>query len=150
MSVREQLDTLDKVAKVAELAGISGKIDEERMEFLSGFNISETRSQMVNIRPVGKAINEEDVVMIYSPCLVVKKGMLSGISKEQAIELLKQNEDSLFGRFGIWSFKDEDMIVVSSDHMVATLDPAELEMHMLYIARIADTYEASHSKGDRF
>jgi hypothetical protein len=150
MSVREQLDILDKVAKVAELAGISGKIDEERMEFLSGFNLSETRSQMVNIRPVGKAINEEDVVMIYSPCLVVKKGMLSGISKEQAMELLKQNEDSLFGRFGIWSFKDEDMIVVSSDHMVATLDPAELEMHMLYIARMADRYEEQHSKKDSF
>ncbi|MHC8863730.1 hypothetical protein ACYVVI_00930 [Arenicellales bacterium IMCC57338] len=150
MSVREQLDTLDKVAKVAELAGISGKIDDERMEFMSGFNISETRSQMVNIRPVGKAINEEDVVMIYSPCLIVKKGMLSGISKEQAIELLRQNEGSMFGRFGIWRFKDEDMIVVSSDHMVATLDPAELEMHMLYIAQMADKYEAAHSKGDHF
>jgi hypothetical protein len=150
MSVREQLDILDKVAKVAELAGINGEIDEERMAFVSGFNTSENRSQMVHVRPVRKAFNDEDVVTIFSPCLSVKKGMLSGISKDQALGLLKQNEGELFGRFGIWSFDDEDMIVVSSDHIVSTLDPAELEMHMYYIAHMADEYEAKHSKQDSF
>jgi len=152
MNAREQLDVLDQIAKIAELAGINGKIDEEIMQFVAVFGVGGNRSQIVRVRAVGQAMNKEKVVHIFSACLLVKKGLLSGISKKRALNLLKENEDSLlFGRYGIWSSKDEDMIVVSSDHMVATLDPVELEMHMLYIARTADRYEESHSdEGDDF
>ena len=33
MSIREQLDVLEKIEAVAALAGIEGEIDEERMAF---------------------------------------------------------------------------------------------------------------------
>ena len=150
MSIREQLDVLEKVEAVAALAGLDGEIDEERMAFVWYCETDESRSQVVYVRPAGQTVSEEDVITIFSPCLSVKKGMLSGISKDQALDLLRQNEEALFGRFGIWSFEGSDMIVVSVDHILSSLDPSEFEMHMIYVAMMADKYEEKHSKEDDF
>ena len=75
--------------------------------------------------------------------------MLNRLSRQEAIDLLKKNEQVLFARYGMWSTADADMIVASVDHLLETLDPDELKTSMLCVALAADAYEKQHG-GDDF
>lgn len=149
MSVREKLEILEKVAEVAALAGLRGGIDEDRMCFVASFETGENRSQHVYVRPIGRVINDSQVVTFFSPCLAVKKGFLKGISREQALDLLRKNEEICFARYGIWSNKNEDMVVASVDALLDSLDPEEFHSNMWHVAIAADAYEKEHGQ-DRF
>ncbi len=145
MRVREALETLERVGEVATLAGIKGGIDEERMHFVMSFGLEGGRSQQVYVRTTAKSA-EHKVVTLFSPCLVVKKGLFTSLSKEKAVDLLKRNENMLFARFGIWDSEKETMVVASVDHLLGTLDPEEFRNSALCVAMAADLYEREHGK----
>jgi hypothetical protein len=140
---------LKKIENVAALAGLKGAIDNEGRHFAMGFHTTAGRSQQVFVRPTGKTPNGQAIVTLFSPALVVKKGMFSGMTKDQAVELLKLNENTFFARFGIWESDKESMIVASSDLLLETLDPDELKAHAFYVAFAADNYESKHGS-DKF
>ncbi len=144
------LDTLQKVADVAALAGIRGKVDQERGQFVAGFELPEGRSQMVYVRPSREDVEDSTVITIFSPCHVFKKGFLRGITKEQCIELLMMNEQLTFARFGMWESQEEHMIVSSVDSILETLDPPELRAAMWHVAIAADSYERKYGSSDDF
>ena len=149
MSLKKQLEILEKISEIAALAGVSGTINEDSLLFQTEFPTKEDRTQLVHIRALPNALHDEDVVTFVSPCLAVKKGMLAGISKEKALDLLQRNErDLIFGRFGIWSGEKEDTIVVSIDHLLSTLDPKEFEFNAWSVAIAADRYEEEHGQED--
>jgi len=149
MSLRENLDVLTRVAEVATLAGIKGHIDEDAMHFQAGFSLNGNRSQTVYIRPTGKTPAGKSVVTIFSPCLIVESGFLKGLSKAKVIELLTQNENILFARFGLVTTPSGQMIVASVDHLLDTLDPEELHDSMWFVAFAADS-EEEKLKQDNF
>ena len=140
---------LQKVAEIAAKAGIQGEIDEEAEHFFAGFELPDDRSQMVYVRPTAGGGEDSFVVTIFSPCHVFKKGLFSGISKAQCIELLQMNEQLTFARYGMWDGGNEQMIVASVDNILTTLDPEEFEAAVWHVAMAADTYEKKHG-GDDF
>jgi hypothetical protein len=144
MSVRQSLENLERVSEVATLAGIKGKINEDKMHFGMGFELDQGRSQVVYVRDSSK--EDRKIVTIFSPCLVVKKGLFSGLSKERALDLLRMNENVLFARYGIWEGKSEIMVVASIDHLLDTLDPDEFKASAFHVAMAADTYERKYGK----
>ena len=150
MDEKQNLETLRKVADVAALAGIRGKVDSERGQFVAGFELPEGRSQMVYARPSAQDIEDSTVITIFSPCHVFKKGFMRGISKEQCIELLMMNEQITFARYGMWESQDEHMIVASVDNILDTLDPPELRAAMWHVAIAADSYERKYGGADDF
>ncbi len=145
----KNIELLQRVADVAALAGIRGKVDKESEQFVSGFELPEGRNQMVYVRPSAQDIEDSAVVTVFSPCHVLKKGLFKGISKEQCIELLMMNEQITFARYGMWESQDELMIVASVDNILDTLDPPELRAAMWHVAIAADTYERKYG-GDTF
>lgn len=145
MGIKHALEVLERVNEVATLAGIRGKIDEDRMHFTMGFGIGEGRSQVVYVKDVTKNPDNK-VVTVFSPALVVKKGFWSGFSKERALDLLRMNEQVLFARFGIWENPKETMVVASCDHLLTTLDPEELRASAYHVAMAADTYEKKNGQ----
>lgn len=149
MSLRESLESLEKIADIATLAGMKGEVDEDKLHFVAGFNLGEGRSQMVYVRATGRAPNDAPFVTFFSPCLTVKTGLLKGISKEQALDLLVRNEQVPFARYGVWKQDGKDMIVASIDHLLDTLDPEELKHNMWAVALAADVYEKEHGQ-DKF
>jgi len=149
VEIEQRLEILKKVANAAALAGIKGQIDADGKHFAMGFNTTAGRTQMVYIRPTGKTPDGQDIVTVFSPALVVKKGMFAGMSKDQAIALLRLNENTFFARFGIWESETESMVVASSDLILDTVDTAELNAHAYYVAFAADNYEAKHG-ADKF
>lgn len=148
MTVREKLDILDKISEIAALAGINGTVDEERMHFAAGFHTTQERTQMAYVRPAPEGPTGEPAVTFFSPCLTVKKGLLSGMSKDRAMDLLRRNEKMFFARFGIWSSDDHDMIIASCDHLLSTLDAKEFYNNIYAVAFAADNYEQQHGQDD--
>lgn len=147
MSVKESLETLERLAEIAVLAGFDGSVNENEMRYELSFGLPEGRSQTVYIRRADDSLGEATVVKFFSPCLVVKSGMFgSGVSKNMALELLKMNEAVKFARFGIWNGQSEDMIVASVDHLLDQLDPDEFKHHVLNVALVADSYERKHGR----
>ena len=148
MSLQNKLDVLKRISEVAALAGLRGQIHEDTMRFGMGFNLPEGRSQVVYVRQTAQALDGKTVVTFMSPCLVIKKGLLAGISKETAIELLQLNENVLFARYGIVEFDKETLVVASADHLLDTLDPEEFNASAWHVAFAADQYERKHGRDD--
>ena len=149
MGYEENLAQLKQISEVAALAGLKGEISDDGSAFMLGFELNGGRSQVVRVRPTMQTPDGQPIVTIESPALVVKKGLLSGISKDQAIELLRLNETVPFARFGIVENGEASMIVASIDHLLGTLDPDELRHSAWCVAMAADDYEAQHG-GDVF
>jgi hypothetical protein len=147
MGAKDTLKVLEKVGEIATLAGINGELDDERMHYVMGFDLGEGRSQGVYVRDTSKD-GDTPIITVFSPCLVVKKGLFSGISKEMAIDLLRRNEDVHFARFGIWDSDKEHMVVASIDHLLETLDPEEFEASVYHVAMAADLYEREHGRDE--
>lgn len=149
MKIEERLEILKQVASVAALAGLRGEVDDDAKHFKMGFETSDGRSQQVFIRPSGQTPDGQQIVTLFSPAHVFEKSMFGGFTKDQAIGLLKLNENSFFARFGIWEGAKETMVVASSDLLLPTLDPEELRAHAFYVSFAADKYESTHGL-DRF
>lgn len=146
VTIREKLAALEKVKEIATLAGFGGKINEERLRFETGLSLPNDRSQGIFINIPQRRFNDHIAITIGSPCLIVEKGFLKGIGKAQALDLLARNENLPFARFGIWTGETEDMIVVSADYLLDTLDPEEFDTYATFVALIADSYEQEHGQ----
>lgn len=145
MGAKQSLEILEKVGEIATLAGIKGEVDDEAMHFAMGFDLGEGRSQMVFVEDTSRG-NEHPVVTIFSPCLVLRKGMFGGVSKKMALELLRANEVIHFARYGIIESESQSMIVASIDHLLDNLDPQEFEAAVYSVAFAADSYERRFGK----
>jgi hypothetical protein len=149
MSLEQHVDVLKKIEQVATLAGLRGVIDERAMAFLLGFDLDNGRRQTVYVRFAGVTKGDIEVINFSSPCLLVKKGFLSGISKDQAVDLLRRNEKTLIARYGIREYDGESAIVASVDHFLESLDPNEFGANAFCVALAADLYEREHGQ-DKF
>jgi hypothetical protein len=145
MSIRQRIANLERVSEVSTLAGLNGKLVEERMQYIMQFELDRGRSQVVYVRDSSRDEGKK-IITIFSPCHIVKKGFFSGLSKEKAIDLLRMNESIRFARYGIWEDKKEIMVVASIDHLLDTLDPDEFKASSFCVAMAADTYEEKHGK----
>jgi hypothetical protein len=149
MSLQATLDALKKIEQVATLAGLSGEIDEERMAFVMGFGLDQGRRQVVYARAAGRTRDEQTIVRLYSPCLIVKQGFLSGLSKERAIDLLRRNAEILLASYGIVESERESAVIASLDVLLEGLEPQAFLASALGVAIAADMYERKHGK-DQF
>jgi len=147
MGIRQSLEILEKVEQTATLAGFKCVLEEDEVRLVLGFDMGEGRSQRVYVRDTSRS-QEHPVVTIFSPCLVVKKGLFRGISKNQAMELLRANEAIHFARYGVYETETYSMVVASIDHLLDKLDPDEFEASVLSVAHAADSYEKKLGKDD--
>lgn len=149
MSLQETLDALKEIEQIATLAGLKGAINDDQARFEMGFNLDQGRAQMVYVRFAGKGPEDVPVVTFYSPARVISKGFLKGMSKDDAVGLLRANSNLFFARFGILESEKEVLIMASVDHILGTLDADEFLMSARCVAMAADTYERQFG-GDDF
>ena len=146
MPADDVLASLERVREVAEEAGLKGEIDRGRALFQMAFQLPDDRRQQVFVRDSSTA--ERRVVNVFSPCLEVRKGLLSGLTKEIALDLLETNEKLQFARYGIWESENATTVVASCDCLLETLDPAELHNAAWSVAFAADLFEHKHGKDE--
>ena len=80
----------DRIQELSTQCGIEAELDEETQQYTICFGLSEGRTQEVYIDE-SVADPKARVLRLHSPCLVVEKGLFSGVSKAMAIELLRLN-----------------------------------------------------------
>lgn len=149
MNAEERLAVLKQVESIAALAELRGQILDDGSHFRMGFGAGQGRSQQIFVRPTGYTPDGKVIVTLFSPARRVMKGMFKGLGREQAMELLRLNENTFFARFGIWESKTEVMIVASVDAILDSLDADEIKAYSHYVCSAADQYEAKHG-GDEF
>lgn len=149
MNAEETMAVLKQVESVAGLAGLRGEVQDDGSHFRMLFASDRGRSQQVFVRPTGHTPEGKVVVTFFSPARRVAKGLFKGLGRDQAMDLLRLNENMLFARFGIWESKTEMMIVASVDAILDALDADEIGAYARCVSHAADTYEAKHG-GDEF
>ena len=124
------------------MAGLRGGIDDAGEHFQMGFDTSNGRNQRLFIRPTGPSQDGRTVVTFFSPARTMSKEMFAGLSRQEAIDILRINENLYFARFGIWESATEITIVASADAVLETLDAAEMRTLAYAVVNAADAYEA--------
>jgi len=142
MTPEEKLAILKQVESVAAVAGLRGGIDDAREHFHMGFETGAGRNQRIFVRPTGPTHDGRTIVTFFSPARTLSKGMFAGLSRQEAIDVLRINENLYFARFGIWESATEITIVASADAVLETLDATEMRTLAYAIANAADAYEA--------
>lgn len=146
MAANEVLENLQRVEEVAALADLKGEIDEAREHFQMGFTLPGDRRQVVLVRD--SSAKGRKVVTFFSVCMAVKKGLISGLTKEMAVDLLRTNERLHFARYGIWDTDQEVTVVASVDCLLDTLDAAECHNAAWAVAFAADRFEHQHGQDE--
>lgn len=141
MSLSQIPEFLQKVEKLSQACGIEGEHDLENFQFGVCFGLADGRTQEVFVAD-SSSEPEVQVITVFSTCLVVEKGMFSGVSKKMAVELLKLNETLNFARYGIQEDEESFIIVASYDLILDGLDPNGFEAALECVALAADSYEA--------
>lgn len=142
MTPEEKLAVLKQVESVAAVAGLQGAIDETRDHFHLGFETGNGRNQRLFVRPTGPTHDGKTIITFFSPARTLSKGMFAGLSRQEAIDILRINENLYFARFGIWESATEVTIVASADAVLETLDAAEMRTFAYAVVNAADAYEA--------
>ena len=149
MTPEEKLAILKQVESVAAVAGLRGGIDEAQQHFQMNFETGNGRDQRLFIRPTGPTHDGKTIVTLFSPARTLSKGMFAGLSRQEAIDILRITENLFFARFGIWESDTEVTIVASADAVLETLDAAEMRTFAYAVVNAADAYEAKFG-GNRF
>lgn len=131
----------ERVQQVAAIAGYKVGPHPEQDLLVAGFDMGNGRSQMVYIAHVGQTGDGKDVISFMSPCMTVKRGLFGGLSKRRAVHLLRLNSQMLFGCFALYTFQNEDVLMVSSSQIVDTMEVEEFSSHLQACAQLADAYE---------
>lgn len=150
MNVEERLAILKQVESIAALAGLRGQINDDGDRFIILMDTGDNRSQQLFVKTTGRTPEGKAIVTFSSAARMLKKGLLSGFSRDDAIELLRINENTFFARFGIVESDKAVLVLASSDAILDTLDAEEMRAHVYYVAYAADAYEKKHGGEDRF
>ncbi|MGD2109635.1 MAG: hypothetical protein PVI86_09615 [Phycisphaerae bacterium] len=143
---------MEKVSQIATMADMAcQKVPDDHMLVL-GFDLGGGRRQAVFLRYLGQTPDGHDIVTFMSPCLEVKKmGFLrGGLSRNQAIDLLRRNAMLGFGSFALTSYaQGREVLMVVTTQLVDTMEVEEFRTHVCFVAAAADEYEREHGY-DRF
>lgn len=132
--------TLQKIEEIAAMAGI--QCVNEGKYLVVPFRIGENRRQAVFVNEYATLPDGMHVISFFSPCGKNKPGFLAGMSKAQAIDLLRRNGHSLFGGFVLARVRDEEYIAFQTTQIIETMEVEEFRDHANAVASLADGYEA--------
>ena len=138
---------MQKVEEIGAMAGyeLSRHPNTDEMIVIS-YDMGNGRTQTVYVHSCGKTPEEQDLVCFMSPCQAVKKGLLKGMGKDQAIDLLRRNGQLVVGSFAIDNIDGTEILVVRSTQIVDTMEVEEFRFHANFVAIIADRYEQEHGE----
>jgi hypothetical protein len=140
LSVSPTSEVLKKVQELAAECGIEGEHNLLRGEFVVLFGLPGDRTQEVFVSDTS-VDPDVTVISVRSTCLVIDKGMLKGISKPMALELLMMNEKLNFARYGVQEDDESFIVVASYDLLLDGLAAKGLALALECVALTADSYE---------
>lgn len=139
-------DAVDTLMGMAVDVGLAPELHEDSV--VVKLQLPGGREHTVFISESGKSPGGFTVISFVSPCERLKTGFLTGISKRQALDLLRQNAAMPFAAFSLLSTENGEMLCVRSTQLLDTMDPAEFRASVECVAAFADRYEADQGRDD--
>ena len=84
-----------------------------------------------------------EAIKVFSYASSQKASLVSGLSKKDALKLLRLNTSQAFARFALTEINGEHVVMASMDLLMTTLNPEELSNAMWAVAIAADGWEKS-------
>jgi len=141
-------DTLEKVEQIAKMADIRGQRRENLLGFL--FSLQGGRDQLVYVGELGETDEGMTVICFFSPCQRRGSGFLKGLSKGDALNLLRLTAQMPFGHFCIMELGGEELVCVRATQILETMEVQEFQSHITNVALAADAWEKKVGGGDEF
>jgi hypothetical protein len=141
-SMQTTTQIMQKVEEIGAMAGFQLSHHPSIPDMIViPYNMGNGRTQTVYVHFCGKTPEDQDLICFMSPCQAVKKGLLKGLNRDQAIDLLRRNGQLVVGSFAVQDFGGTDILVVRSTQIVDTMEVEEFRFHANFVAIIADRYE---------
>lgn len=139
-------DALDTVEGIATDAGFEPERHQDSI--VIKFGLPGEREQSVFVAESGQSPGGMTVISFVSPCKRLKPGFLGGMSKAQALDLLRRNAALPFAAFCLLSAGEGEMVCVRGTQLLETMDLAEFAASIECVATFADRYEAEQGRDD--
>ncbi len=139
-------DVLDTVEGIATDAGFEPERHQDSI--VIKYQLSGGREQTVFVAESGTSPGGMTVISFVSPCQRLKAGFLGGMSKAQALDLLRRNAALPFAAFSLLSSEGGEMVCVRATQLLDTMDLAEFAASCECVATFADRYEAEQGRDD--
>ncbi len=152
--MHEELDretvarTLHEVEAIAAAVNIPLTIERDGEMLQGHFKLPGGRHQRVYVRVSGRTTTGLRVLTLFSVFHHVKDG--EGLSASELRALLLVNEHQRFVRVAIWPMDGDELLVVSWDQILETMEAEELATQVRSLVLAADELEKLLSDDDRF
>jgi len=135
----------DTIGSIASQSGL--KVTKKSDNFVTCLmGLPEGRSQLVFLHSAGDLAGHP-VVNISTVVRDLPKGLLPA---EVADGFLRANQDFKLGSFGILEHEGERKLVMGHNMILDRLEPDELTLVILVLAKTGDEWEAKLGGGDRY
>lgn len=112
------------------------------------FRLQENREQTVEIEPIAKTPQGNQIIAFFSRCQRLRSGLFGQLSWSQSTRLLRFNARLPIGHFCIKEIQGQRYLVVMSTQILDTMDREELTVHLDAVARLADQWEERLNKDE--
>ena len=137
MSKKEQL--LERIDHILRSSGVTP--EKHEIGIRCRFQLAGGRQQIVEIEPVTRTPEDNQIISFFSRCERLGKGWFDQISGAQAISLLKLNSTLPIGYFCIKDIEGQRYLCVQCTQLLETMDQEELRVILGTLAQLADQWE---------
>ena len=136
---------LDRVAQIAESEGLAFK--DETTRLVIPYDMGAGRLQVVYIQC--EPMDDGGIVVSFlSPCFENKPGFFTGLSKDQALSLLRRNHRMIGAAFILLTARDGEFLAVRAGQLLDTMQLEEFRRHLSTVCSAADAYEREIGQDD--
>lgn len=129
----------EKIEQIAQMAGLRGQKTGELMVF--GFDLGNGRRQSVFVGSFAEGSDGSTVICFMSACQKFSGGLLGGVKKNQAVQMLRINSQLPFGHFCLCNIAGSEYLCVRTTQLLETMEVREFETHCVAVAQLADAWE---------
>ncbi len=153
-SSHDQLDrhtvaaTLQEVEAIAASVGIRLTIEHDGEMLLGHFDLADGRRQRVFVRVSGRTPAGLRILTLFSVFHHLKESETLSAAELRALLLI--NEQRRFVRVALWPMDGGELLVVSWDQILETMEAEELATQVRSLVLSADELEKVLSDEDRF
>jgi hypothetical protein len=139
-------EVLDTIEGIATDAGFEPERHQDSI--IIKYKLPGGREQTVFVAESGQSPGGMTVISFVSPCQRLKAGFLGGMSKAQALDLLRRNARLPFAAFTLLSSDGGEVVCVRGTQLLETMDLPEFAASCECVATFADRYEAEQGRDD--
>lgn len=139
-------DIIGKIEQIARMADLHFQRNGDYL--MLSFDLGQGRDQTIGVGPLEETFDGMNVILFFSPCQRLSKGLMGGLSKSDAVNLLRYNAHLPFGHFCIMEIDGHETVCVRATQLLETMEVQEFRANCQGVATVADGWEQRIGKNE--